>query len=487
MNKIIKSKGVNESERLLGHLCDTTFLKLWTFLNIYKEDGDELCDAIAIFDNHVFLFFDRKMDTFNRTDKSLNVLWERWRRGAIDAQIKTAKYSEKYILKNIGKLFLDPKCINPFPIKIPRETIIIHKIIIAHGAEEAVKKYFGSTFGSLLVNYGSSEDATEEKLFCLKLNREEKIHVFDSANVELIFNELDTFFDFKNYILMKEEAIQRHGGLFYCGEEDLLANYFSNYDRKTKNHFIGAPRKQGKFDSITFEEGLWNSYSNSEQYIQRKARYKRYRLWDRLIQYVSSHQLDGTMKGDSSFEDGKTPLYEMAKEPRFVRADFSEKIENAIASFPDDWEFTAGKLNTYMSCGDLNKMYVFIQFKGLGSDDKDRELRRELLLTTCKLMKIGLPRLKKIVGISTFSPKYSEDESLDVILFNCTNWDENENEEYLALNDEFRIIDLEKFLKIDREQTTLYEFPPPEKQKIRLGRNEPCACGSGKKYKKCCL
>lgn len=26
-----------------------------------------------------------------------------------------------------------------------------------------------------------------------------------------------------------------------------------------------------------------------------------------------------------------------------------------------------------------------------------------------------------------------------------------------------------------------------EKQKVKVGRNEPCPCGSGKKFKKCCL
>ena len=25
------------------------------------------------------------------------------------------------------------------------------------------------------------------------------------------------------------------------------------------------------------------------------------------------------------------------------------------------------------------------------------------------------------------------------------------------------------------------------KKKFKLGRNDPCPCGSGKKYKKCCL
>lgn len=29
--------------------------------------------------------------------------------------------------------------------------------------------------------------------------------------------------------------------------------------------------------------------------------------------------------------------------------------------------------------------------------------------------------------------------------------------------------------------------PPPESPQPKIGRNEPCPCGSGKKYKKCCL
>ena len=27
---------------------------------------------------------------------------------------------------------------------------------------------------------------------------------------------------------------------------------------------------------------------------------------------------------------------------------------------------------------------------------------------------------------------------------------------------------------------------PKERQKKKVGRNDPCTCGSGKKYKKCC-
>jgi len=28
--------------------------------------------------------------------------------------------------------------------------------------------------------------------------------------------------------------------------------------------------------------------------------------------------------------------------------------------------------------------------------------------------------------------------------------------------------------------------PPQPRQKKKVGRNDPCPCGSGKKYKKCC-
>ncbi len=35
-----------------------------------------------------------------------------------------------------------------------------------------------------------------------------------------------------------------------------------------------------------------------------------------------------------------------------------------------------------------------------------------------------------------------------------------------------------------------FELAPPDlpiRREIKIGRNEPCSCGSGKKYKKCCL
>ena len=39
----------------------------------------------------------------------------------------------------------------------------------------------------------------------------------------------------------------------------------------------------------------------------------------------------------------------------------------------------------------------------------------------------------------------------------------------------------------NREGTVNYSNDEPIRVEKKVGRNEPCPCGSGKKYKKCCL
>jgi len=48
----------------------------------------------------------------------------------------------------------------------------------------------------------------------------------------------------------------------------------------------------------------------------------------------------------------------------------------------------------------------------------------------------------------------------------------------------------EKFTDIPHGESCLPHLFPVKKTRIRndfTGRNDPCICGSGKKYKKCCL
>ena len=102
---IEKSLGQTRTEQFLSHLCDRTFLKAWSYPNPYKADGKELCDLIAVFENNVFLFFDRESRNFDTADDVL-LTWERWKKEAITKQIKTAAGAARYILNDRNQALL---------------------------------------------------------------------------------------------------------------------------------------------------------------------------------------------------------------------------------------------------------------------------------------------------------------------------------------------------------------------------------------------
>ncbi len=43
------------------------------------------------------------------------------------------------------------------------------------------------------------------------------------------------------------------------------------------------------------------------------------------------------------------------------------------------------------------------------------------------------------------------------------------------------------FLERNARSSTVQRPLPPQREPIKVGRNDPCPCGSGKKYKLCCL
>ncbi len=76
--------------------------------------------------------------------------------------------------------------------------------------------------------------------------------------------------------------------------------------------------------------------------------------------------------------------------------------------------------------------------------------------------------------------------SEDFILMDCSNWTEKERNHYEKANEGLG------FFKTGAiEKRTVTEFPDVKINKttkrMKVGRNEPCPCGSGKKFKKCCI
>jgi hypothetical protein len=232
---IQKSAGQTRTEQYLSQLCDRTFLKAWSYSNPYKADGKELCDLIAIFENSVFLFFDRESRKFDQGGE-LHLTWERWKREAISKQIKTAAGAKRYVINNRDRIFLDKDAKIPFPLSIPEGGLKIHKIVVAHGAKEACERFStANIYGSLGISYRAETNTSDFPWpFVVPLERNDPVHLLDSHNLALILGELDTLYDFQTYLTAKERAIERYAVLSYCGEEDLLAHYFQNFDSETE-------------------------------------------------------------------------------------------------------------------------------------------------------------------------------------------------------------------------------------------------------------
>lgn len=486
---IVKSPGVTPTERLLADLCEQSFLKLWSYPNPFKDDRKELCDLLAVFENHVFIFFDRESRHLDNSDKDPMVNWERWKRVAIDDQLRTAHGAEGYVQSGRG-IFLDNALTVEFPISINREDMIVHKIIVAHGAKEACERFSdANVYGTLGVSYGNGGPGLSMP-FMIELDKDQPVHVFDTHNLPVILGELDTFFELSSYLDAKVEAINRFDCLAYCGEEDLLAHYFLNYDKSANRHLIGVPDKDINFFMIG--EGEWKDFSRSDNYKRKKLADRESYLWDEIIQRTCQNALDGTLLGNSTLLRGQSAIHEMAKEPRFSRRALSAAMIKAVDNFPESPAPLMRNVS-FMPSFYEGKAYVFLQVKMTNITDYDndyRPKRQAMLEIACGAAKNKFAHLHTIVGIAIDAPKFTDRNAEDFILMRCENWTDELRLHYERANQGFNFFNTDALVS---HRVRVTEFPGAEKEKParskhpKTGRNELCPCGSGKKYKKCCI
>ena len=123
MERIIKQEGFNETEKYLANLCKKTFLSLWSYPNVYtdegktsdKGDGKELCDLLVVFGNHVILFSDK--DIGFKDTGNIDVDWGRWVKKAVIKSAVQLYGAENWIRNRPDRIYLDPKCEKRFPLR----------------------------------------------------------------------------------------------------------------------------------------------------------------------------------------------------------------------------------------------------------------------------------------------------------------------------------------------------------------------------------
>lgn len=484
-----KSTGVTKTEKMLAEFCEKSFLKLWSYPNPYKDDGHELCDLLAVFGSRVFIFFDRENELAQDPNKDPMVLWDRWKRNVIDRQVKTAHGAERYI-RSGRPIFLDAKCVTPFPFAFDRGAAVVHKIIVAHGAKEACERASSqNVYGSLAITY-TETDGGPTPPFHVEIDKRNPVHIFDSHNMPIVLRELDTVNDFAMYLDEKVRAATAFEHLAYCGEEDLLAHYLLNYDAKTKRHVIGPKKvEKGRVNSVMIGEGEWHGFVQTGLYKNTKSEDRVSYFWDELIQRTCQNSLDGTLGGNSNILRGESAIYEMVKEPRFMRRGLAQKMLAAVERFPDTGPFS--RQVTFLPSFEPKVAYVLLQLRApaeFRAEPDYREKRQSLLEIACGAAKNKFPYLVKIIGIGIDAPKFSDRTiAEDFILMPCETWTDAMKGHYEELNEDWNFFGTPGMQEFKDRVT---QFVPPPQAGARassgkVGRNDPCPCGSGKKHKKC--
>jgi SEC-C motif len=485
---INKSSGVTDTERMLAEFCERSFLKLWSYPNPYKDDGHELCDLLAVFGDYVFIFFDRESQLAGGPDKDPQVLWDRWKRNVVDRQVKTAHGAERYI-RSGRPIFLDAKAITSFPLVVDPAKAVIHKIIVAHGAKDACEQASEqNVYGSLAITYCASDGGSTHP-FHIEIDKRNPVHVFDSHNLPIVLGDLDTVSDFSDYLDEKLRAVAKFDSLVYCGEEDLLGHYLLNYDKTTKRHIIGT--KRDDVNGVMIGEGEWHDFIKTDLYKNTKSEDRISYFWDALIQRTCQNALNGTLGGNSDLLRGKSAIFEMVKEPRFIRRSLADKIRRTVFSFPDHPSQLTRQV-TFLPSYRPDVGYVFFQLRVPDAIRKEPDYldkRRTLLEIACGAARNKFPHLSRVIGIGMDAPKFAGDtNSEDFILLPCETWTDEMRAHYDEQNREWNFFGTPQLEQYNEHVTQF--VPPPKAQRARkgsskVGRNGRCPCGSGKKFKKC--
>ncbi|TRZ99069.1 MAG: hypothetical protein D4R84_02650 [Rhodocyclaceae bacterium] len=443
---------------MLALFCERSFLKLWSYPNPYKDDGHELCDLLAVFGSYVFIFFDREKKLLEVPNQDPQVLWDRWKRNVVDRQVNTAHGAERYI-RSGRPVFLDAKGTTPFPIPIEPAIAVIHKIIVAHGAKEACKHASEqNVYGSLSITYCES-DGGPTPFFHIEIDRRNPVHIFDSHNLSVMLGELDTVSDLSDYLDEKLQAIAKFDSLVYCGEEDLLGHYLLNYDKVEKRHIIGTTHND--VNSIMIGEGEWQDFINTDLYKNTKNEDRISYFWDELIQRTCQNALNGTLGGNSDLLRGQSAIFEMVKEPRFIRRALADRIKRAVVNFPDHPSQFIRQV-TFLPSYRPDVGYVFFQIRvkdPYRTEPDYLDKRRTLLEIACGAAKNKFPHLTKIIGIGMDAPKFAGNtNSEDFILLPCEVWTDEMRAHYETQNQEWNFFETPE-LKHYHEHVT--QFVPP--------------------------
>jgi len=485
MLKVIeKGQGVTETEKRLIELGDGAFIGLWSYPNVYSDEGfsknktgKEVCDLLVVFDNYVIIFSDKDNKFHEGIDVA--VAWRRWFNKSVTASANQLYGAEKFIRETNGRLFLDKKCTQPFPVEVNKDTRFF-LVAVTNNSVAPTSDFFGrfaqGSSGTLVNVFSFNLDACLENPFFIGDIYPNKtfIHVLDEYSLKLLLTELDTITDFVAYLKEKERVV-RSGYLGLSpGEDDTLGAYLSG-------HGVIVDKKIVPDDTfVQIAEHEWEGLKKSPQYAYYKALKKGSIFWDEIIQRFSESIMTATvgLGEENNFLSHEETVRQLASESRRSRYYLSHAFMEKFKQVPKDRR----SARIVQSIDEKDKYYIFLFFPKqiFLSYEEYREERFSCAKMYALAAKYKYSNIKKLLIIATES-KDSEGRSEDVVY--CKFDKALTKEERLlakeAIN-EYRVLS-------DLNPNPMTNIHPSTfvKDEEKIGRNDPCHCGSGKKYKKC--
>ena len=485
---VVPAEGVTKSERYLAKLCKHSFLSMWSYRGVFRDqdrpggkgEGKEVCDLLVVFENHIIIFSDKDCRFGDGSD--LEVEWARWFKRAVQNSAKQVWGAERWIRQFPNRLFLDRQCTIPFPINLPDTTqATFHRIVVAHDASRACREKLGGSGSLMLDNTVIGDFHLSHMPFTIGQIDPAKgyVHVFDDTTLNIVMTTLDTITDFIAYLTKKEKLLTGTKMVCAAGEEELLAIYLRKLNSAGEHDFV----IDGDYDAYAFEEGFWEAFVRSpERQAQIESDLISY-AWDRLIEKFAFHAMTGTQY----FTSGK-PLREqevmfrfLAREPRTRRrmlaTSLHEVLEKSIQA-----PILSARVMQPTEAGFPYYVFLFLKRKPGLTDKEYRNVRKNLLSDYCLVTKLVHPKAIHIIGIASeagFPPQRSE----DLMYLDVSRWSPADQARAKQIQDEFGLL-----RKVKVERTREYEYPVDHRGKPRktaLSRNSPCPCGSHKRFKRC--
>ena len=468
-SSINRGFGLTPSEKLLAHLANHTFLDLWSWPNVYKTPGKELCDLLVVSGEDVVIFSDKSVEW---SSGDIKVAWPRWYRRAINKSVDQIRGAARWIRNNPREVYVDAKCGQRVPLDLPTtERRRVHGICVALGAEKAASAYFNDPDGTFMVAPHLKDDDhidfNTKGHFPFAIGDVDSsghfVHVFNQFALDLVMRELDTITDFIDYLTAREEFIRSGRLMISPSEMEMLAHYLLFF-RDGRHSFprpedVGAPADM----SVQFVVGEYAALVASPEYERRREENRKSYAWDHTIRSFTENVLRGTQYPilgiRPDVQMAERALRIMAREDRLRRRALGHSLIGAI--FALEQQKVARFARIVMPDAGLNNpglAYVFLVFaRGESEHEHYRQIRASILQTYCLATLHDHRALERCVGVAV-SARSDVGSSEDVIALDQPDWTSEEMESLREARTYYEV--LLNPIKTARSSIVMEDFPP---------------------------